>query len=116
MSFYKWVILVFAFMSTNVSSSPQKEIDHLLQFVSITSCQYERNGTFHNGSEAVEHINKKYNYFKSKIDTAEDFIKYSATKSKMSGNYYRIHCNSHKPVNSQDWLLTELNNYRSTNN
>lgn len=68
----------------------------------------------HTGAEAVEHINKKYEYFKENINTAEDFIKYSATKSKMSGKYYKVHCDTGIPVNSQDWLLTELDNFRST--
>ncbi len=40
-------------------SSPQEEIDHLLSFVESTECQYERNGTLHNGVEAAEHIKKR---------------------------------------------------------
>jgi hypothetical protein len=68
----------------------------------------------HNGKEAVKHIQKKYDYFADDITSTEDFIKYSATKSKMSGKYYKIHCSGKKPVKSQDWLLTELKAYRSS--
>ena len=95
-------------------ASTQSEINHILDFVGATDCKYERNGTMHNGKEAVEHINKKYAYYSDDIDSAEDFIKYAATKSTMSGKYYRIHCNNKPTVKSRDWLLNELNVYRQT--
>ena len=91
----------------------QQEIDHLLQFVERTNCQYERNGTFHAGLEAMEHIKKKYRYFKDDIDSTERFIELSATKSAMSGKYYLVHCPNQPTVRSQDWLLRELKNYRT---
>jgi hypothetical protein len=70
----------------------------------------------HNGKEAVDHINKKYAYYIDDIESTEDFIKYSATKSKMSGKYYKIHCDNKASIKSQDWLLSELTNYRKTQN
>jgi hypothetical protein len=98
--------------SLNVFASTEDEINHLLSFVASTDCKYERNGTMHNGKEAFEHINKKYAYYSDDIESTEDFIKYSATKSKMSGKYYKIHCNNKSSIKSQDWLLTELMVYR----
>tara|TARA_R110000868_G_scaffold364037_5_gene626813 strand:- start:100218 stop:100541 length:324 start_codon:yes stop_codon:yes gene_type:complete len=98
--------------SIHVIASTQDEINHLLRFVASTDCKYERNGTIHNGKEAAEHIRKKYEYFSDDIESAEDFIKYSATKSKMSGKYYKIHCRSEATMKSQDWLLSELQVYR----
>jgi hypothetical protein len=90
----------------------KNEIDHLLNFVSHTKCKYIRNGTEHTGKEAKEHINKKYHYYKEKIKTTEDFIKYSATKSELSGKRYRVSCPNQKLQYSNIWLLNELNNYR----
>ena len=98
--------------SLDVIASTQDEINYLLSFVASTDCEYERNGTMHNGKKAVEHINNKYEYYSDDIESTEDFIKYSATKSKMSGKYYKIHCRSNAPVKSQDWLLGELKVYR----
>jgi len=106
-----FLILLFSF-SLDVHASTQDEINHLLSFVASTDCKYERNGTMHNGKEAVEHINKKYAYYSDDIESTEDFIKYSATKSKMSGKFYKIHCSHKVPIKSQDWLLTELTVYR----
>ena len=90
----------------------QQEINHLLEFVANTSCQYERNGSVYDGVRAEKHIKRKYEYFMDKINSAEDFIKYSATKSTMSGKQYKIHCENIATQNSSDWLLDELKKYR----
>ena len=80
MNITQWT-LCFSLLVANIShANPQTEIQHLLEFVKTTPCQYERNGTQHTGVEAVEHIQKKYDYYLDDIKTAEDFIEYSATK------------------------------------
>lgn len=93
----------------------QNEIDHLLAFVENTGCQIERNGKLHAGPDGVEHIRKKYNYFKDEIDSAEKFIELSATKSTMSGKYYLVLCEGGQKITTRDWLLQELKNYRGRN-
>ena len=112
---------ILFFVATYVTSMPvfssdmNAEIEHLLSYVENTECLYERNGTMHKGKDAVEHIKKKYNYFKDKIDSTEKFIELSATKSTMSGKYYMILCKDKLPVKSQEWLLRELESYRTKN-
>lgn len=98
---------------TVFAATMQQEIDHLLKFVEQTDCQYERNGKRHTGKEAVEHIKRKYNYFKNDIDSAEKFIELSATKSTMSGKDYLVHCPDRSTLRSEEWLLQELRNYRN---
>ena len=85
MNLNRILLILLSTLSLNVLASTQDEINHLLNFVASTDCKYERNGTMHNGKEAIEHINKKYEYYSDDIESTEDFIKYSATKSKMSG-------------------------------
>ena len=99
------------FASTDIADT-QQEINHLLEFVANTSCQYERNGSVYDGVRAEKHIKKKYEYFRDRINSAEDFIEYSATKSTMSGKQYKIHCDNMATQNSSDWLLNELKKYR----
>jgi len=106
--------ILFSSLSFHVIAATQDEINHLLTFVVSTECIYERNGTMHDGIEAVKHIKKKYVYFSDDINSAEDFIKYSATKSKISGKYYKIHCRDKAPIKSKDWLLAELELYRKS--
>lgn len=106
-----WLILIFS--STLVFADTDSEIKHLLDFVETTDCRYQRNGTDYNGAEAREHIQKKFDYYRNKIKTTEDFIDYSATKSMMSGKRYRIICTDKDVQFSNDWLNQELSVFRS---
>ena len=72
-----------------------------------------RNGDEHNGNDAIEHIQKKYDYYKDDINTAEQFVEYSATKSTMSGSFYKVKCADAQPIKTQVWLLDELKKYRN---
>jgi hypothetical protein len=111
----KVIAFFIATVSMNVHSSTEDEINYLLNFVSTTDCKYERNGTMYNGVKAAAHIKRKYNYYLDDIKTTEDFIKLSATKSTMSGKYYKIHCQNKIAIKSQDWLLKALTSYRKKN-
>ena len=56
------IIIVIAILclgaATQTIADTQQEIAHLLNFVANTTCQYERNGTMHDGVEAQKHIKK----------------------------------------------------------
>ena len=108
----KILALTMALLVGSVLADTQEEIDHLLDFVRNTSCMYDRNGTIHDGPEARDHINMKYEYHKKKVKTTEDFIRYSATKSMMSGKKYKIRCPDSEAVFASDWLLDELKTFR----
>ena len=96
----------------DVSPKQQAEVAHLLQFVQNSPCRVNRNGSFHQGEDAAAHILKKYDYFRKKIKTTEQFIEYSATKSTMSKKHYTVLCDGQKPIRTRDWLLQELVTYR----
>ena len=108
----KILALAMALLAGSALAGTQEEIDHLLDFVRNTSCKYDRNGTIHDGPEARDHINMKYEHHKKKVKTTEDFIRYSATKSMMSGKKYQIRCPDSEAVFASDWLLDELKAFR----
>lgn len=110
------VAISVSVLAMPLSKKTEKEIQHLVQYVTSTECIYERNGDKHSGKEAAEHILKKYEYYADDIESAEDFIEYSATKSKMSGKKYKIHCQGQPSVTSAEWLLIELKSYRNQHN
>ena len=110
---YAVILLLSASYSyADVPSEQQHEVQHLMRFVSNSDCQIVRNGSTHNGPDALEHIQKKYAYFKDDISTSEEFIAYSATKSTMTGRYYLVECKGKEKVKTRDWLLQELQQYR----
>lgn len=90
----------------------QKEISHLLHYIKATPCAYERNGTTYTGSEAVVHVQRKYDYFKDKIASAEDFVRLCATKSELTGKAYQVQCSHQPKQTSAAWLLKELTQFR----
>lgn len=113
------MILVFILFSSVVnaelSSEYKLEIEHLLTFVKNSSCEVDRNGSLHKGADAASHIRRKYHHFSDDIDSAEEFIKFSATKSTLSGHFYTVVCGDSQPLKTQDWLLEELKKFRACN-
>jgi len=105
-------ILISTSANADVSAEQKRETSHLLNFVTNSPCKIIRNGKAYDGNRAVTHIQKKYDYFKDDIETTEQFIELSATKSTLSGKYYTVVCGDDQPLKTRDWLLQELKNYR----
>ena len=93
----------------------QAEIAHLLDYVATPGCQFNRNGSWHEGAEARSHLKSKYDYLvkRNLVTDAESFIKGAATQSSMSGKAYLIRCGSGQPTTSAQWLNAELERYRA---
>ena len=87
------------------------EIDHLLQYVAASSCTFVRNGSEYSAEKAREHLADKYRFAASRISSAEDFIRYLATKSSLSGEEYHVKCGKIDAL-SGAWLTAELDRYR----
>jgi hypothetical protein len=97
----------------DVSQEQAAEVEHLLAYVEGSGCTFIRNGDQHATADSVSHIMKKYDYYRDDIKTTEDFISYSATKSVLSGKYYTVNCPGSETQRTQDWLLAELERYRT---
>ncbi|KEI69464.1 DUF5329 domain-containing protein [Endozoicomonas elysicola] len=106
------LLINISVLNNAYAETPSSEIDHLIAYVARSNCDFIRNGSSHPSSEAVEHMQNKYKYFRKKIKTAEQFIEMSASKSTLSGKPYWIKCPDRKEVPSQAWLLEELSRYR----
>lgn len=97
---------------SDVPDADRHEVLHLLDYLRTSDCAMERNGKNYDSEGAYSHVKRKYEYFRDEIRTSEDFIEYSASKSTMSGKYYRVVCKDESAVLTRDWLLEELRNYR----
>jgi len=114
MKIARYVAAAFLLASSSlVLADMQDEIQHLLRFIESSGCEFERNGTVYDSKEARSHIERKYDYIESRVDETEDFIKYAATKSSMSGKKYQATCNGKKQA-SAEWLHDELSRYRTS--
>jgi len=93
------------------NGTAKNEIDHLLNYVAASSCTFVRNGSEYPADKAREHLAGKYRWVGGRISTAEEFIKYLATQSSMSGEPYHVKCGKTDAL-SGVWLTDELHRYR----
>lgn len=116
------LLLLITFSVPGLAQQPDArtldEINHLLDFIKSSQCDFNRNGTWYKASEAADHINTKYEYVLGKgfVGSSDDFIKYAATKSSMSGKKYVVRCGDNGIMDSSDWLHKELAAFRSLPN
>ncbi len=101
-------------LAADLSPQAKAEIEYLIGNLQVSSCQFNRNGSWYSGAQAAEHIRKKYDYFtgKNKLASSEDFIRLAASGSSMSGVAYKVKCGNAEPQPSSDWFSAELLAYR----
>ncbi|MFD2368379.1 DUF5329 domain-containing protein [Pseudoduganella sp. GCM10020061] len=109
---------LFAAGAPALASQPlatEREIAHLLNYVASPGCQFNRNGTWYEGSKAREHLKDKYDYMAKRklVSNAESFIERAASSSSMSGKAYLVRCGSGAATHSGPWLMAELKRFRS---
>jgi hypothetical protein len=100
-------LLMLLSFHISCAAGTTEEIESLLLFIEQSECTFVRNSNHYDALKAREHIEKKYEYYKERITTAEDFIRYSATKSSITGEPYRVICHGENIITS-DWLKAEL--------
>ncbi|MBW2176599.1 MAG: DUF5329 domain-containing protein [Deltaproteobacteria bacterium] len=99
------------FYSSALRADMGSEIDHLLNYIETSGCTFIRNGKSHSSRDAGEHIRKKYSYTKRRVKTTEDFIRYAATESSLSGRPYEVVCDGTEKATAE-WLVEELIRFR----
>lgn len=108
-------LLVPALALAAPSPMAAQEISHLFSYLKDSSCAFNRNNAWHTPTDAVAHLQNKYEYLvrKDRILSAEDFIEQAATESSMSGKPYLVKCADGIPVKSAIWFKDELARYRN---
>ena len=104
-------LAAFVLATPAFAHSMTDEIDHLLGFIAASPCAFLRNDVAYDGAQAVAHIKDKYEYYKSDIHSAEDFIRLAASKSMASGRPYLVRCDA-VTTPAAEWLNRELAAFR----
>jgi hypothetical protein len=87
----------------------RSRIEYLLGVVaSLHDAQFIRNGRAYDGQAAVSHLRTKLRAAGSRVQTAEDFIRYCASESSVSGKPYEIRFADGRVVLSADFLRQQL--------
>ena len=92
------------------SAQAKREIQGLMDALSASSCEFQRNGTWHGREEARKHLQRKYDYLlkKNLVDTAEQFIERAASKSSISGRAYQVRCPGQPAQPAATWFKEKL--------
>ncbi len=120
--FVSFCVLIPLFMLASGAKGNQTDgkVENTGQVVAYLTAEVEkshltfiRNGQTHSCEEAAQHAREKYEYFKSRIKSAEDFIKLCASKSLISGKPYLV-ITPQGTVEVGSWLTKILAEYRSS--
>src|SRR2546427_13164426 len=100
--------------AAELSSSAKTEIDALLNRLETSKCQFYRNGSWHSGSEARDHLQMKLDYLVEKglITDSKEFIEKAGTESSISGQPYKVRSPNHEDQPSAVWLGSEVRKIR----
>jgi hypothetical protein len=105
------LIAVTVLVPMESQADTEIEVKHIIEYIENSKCTFIRNGKEYDTKETLAHIQNKYEYTKRRIKSAEDFIKYTVTKSSMSGRPYTVRCDGWE-ILSAEWLLEELKRFR----
>jgi hypothetical protein len=108
-------VLLASAAAAPLAPAARAEIDALLSRLASSSCQFNRNGTWHDAVEARTHMLRKLEYLEKKgaVATTEQFIDLAASTSSASGKPYLVRCGQGTPVASRAWLLMQLQTIRA---
>ena len=98
------------------SPTAKREIQGLMDALSASSCEFQRNGTWHGREEARRHLQRKYEYLLKRdlADTAELFIERAASKSSLSGRAYQVRCPGQPAQPAAAWFKARLESLRGS--
>lgn len=106
--------LAFAVAASADDRSPAESarIEYLLGTVaSLHDARFIRNGSSYDSTAAVEHLRVKLRAAGSHVKTAEDFIRYCASASSVSGTPYEIRFSDGRVVPAADFLRQKLTEF-----
>jgi len=114
------VVTVFLQAAPVAAAAQQAEdldatVQYLISYVRESDVTFERNISRYDPVEAAAHIEKKYQHFRDKIDTPEQFIALCATASLVTGKQYLIIDGQGDETAAGVWLNAELVRYRLQN-
>jgi hypothetical protein len=113
------IVLLLA-LSSAAQAAPsltaKREIQGLMDALSTSSCEFQRNGTWHGRDEARKHLQRKYDYLLKRdlADTAELFIERAASKSSLSGRAYQVRCPGQPAQPAATWFKAKLDALRGS--
>ena len=106
------IIFVIILVSTIGFAQDQNEMEKINFLIAsvenANGMTFIRNGAEYDAKAAADHLRLKLRKASNRVRTAEDFIKYCASKSSMSGEPYRIKFSDGTMTDSESYLRKQL--------
>ncbi len=93
--------------ATTLSESEKIEA-LILSLRQLVGAKFIRNGQEHTLDEVITHVRQKWEWKKSEISTAEDFIRIAGSKSSVSGEAYVIRLPDGTEMRTAEWFKKQL--------
>ena len=98
--------------AAELSPVESARIEYLIASIeSLPNAQFIRNGTSYGAKAAAEHLRLKLRSAGSRVKSAEDFIRYCASESSISGLAYQIRFADGRLVTASEYLRRRLAEY-----
>jgi uncharacterized protein YlzI (FlbEa/FlbD family) len=111
--FKAWLLLLFLSLFAPVQAyalNEEERITVLIESIRETpeGTHFIRNGKAYSVTDAVSHLNLKHSKTKSRVKTAEEFIKHVASGSSVSGEEYLIRYPDGTTVTAATFFMEKL--------
>lgn len=98
----------------DVMNLESRKIDYLIASIeTLENAEFIRNGKAYHAKDAADHLRLKRRKAGSRVRTAEDFIKYCAAGSSMSGKPYQIRFSDGRVVLTEEYLGQKLSEFET---
>lgn len=102
-----WFLPAAAWAQSDPAAS--REVDALIADIAgLKGASFIRNGSEYDAAKAADHLRLKRSRAGDRLKTAEDFIRYCATASSMSGRKYRLRLADGRELDVADYLQARL--------
>jgi hypothetical protein len=105
-------LILGIFLPDAYAQAPPPEagkIESLIRSVDqMGNARFIRNGKPYDAHDAAEHLREKLRAGGNRIRTADDFIRYCASKSSVTGTPYQIRFDNGKVLTSEQFLRAKL--------
>lgn len=100
--------------AADISSLETRKIDYLIASIaSLTDAHFIRNDTVYDAKDAADHLRLKLRVAGSRIKSADDFIRYCASVSSVSGKPYLIRFADGRQVTAATYLTSKLKEFEA---
>jgi len=96
----------------DLASVESQKIDYLIAAIEkLENAQFIRNGTAYGPKAAADHLRLKLKNAGARVKSADDFIRYCAAGSSVSGKAYQIRFSDGRVMTSEAFLRQKLSEF-----